>query len=74
MEIILGENILDAVRVLVNIVERYTVEATIELPNIVEKRMLCVIREEVVKKDTVIELPIIVEHVRVFVEKDDVRR
>jgi hypothetical protein len=36
--------------------------------------MLCVIREEVVKKDTVIELPIIVEHVRVFVEKDDVRR
>jgi hypothetical protein len=74
LEIILGENILDAVRVLVNIVERYTVEATIELPNIVEKRMLCVIREEVVKKDTVIELPIIVEHVRVFVEKDDVRR
>jgi hypothetical protein len=40
----------------------------------VEKNIFCVIREEVVKEETVIELPIIVEHVRVLVEKDDVTR
>ena len=40
----------------------------------VEKSIVCVIREEVVKEETVIELPIIVEHKRVFVEKDDVTR
>ena len=40
----------------------------------VEKSIYCVIREEVVKEDTVIELPIIVEHVMILVEKDDVTR
>jgi hypothetical protein len=52
-------------------VERYTVEVTIELPSIVEKSIFCVISEEVVKEETVIELPIIVEHARSFVEIDD---
>ena len=50
----MGSDIVDANRVLTNIVERYTVEAAIELPNIVEKDIPCVIREDVVKEETVI--------------------
>jgi hypothetical protein len=40
----------------------------------VEKSICCVMREEAVKEDAVIKLPIIVEHVMVLVEKDDVTR
>jgi hypothetical protein len=46
----------------------------IELPIMVDIVIFFVIREEVVKEDTVITFPVRVEHERIFVEKDDVTR